>query len=127
VQGLKFAAVGAVGFAVDGGLLFALHRAGMDSVLARGFSFPIAVLVTFCLNRTLTFKGRQPMRGSALLVRYSIVQVAGALTNLTIYLGLVHWLASWRAMPLLPLAVAAACSWLLTYLGSRFVFEGSLR
>jgi len=127
VQSLRFAAVGAVGFCVDGGLLFVLHRAGMDVLLARAFSFPIAVLVTFCLNRTLTFKRAPPARSSALLVRYSVVQVAGALVNLAIFFGLVQWLPAWRALPLLSLAVAAAFSWLLTYLGSRFVFEGSLR
>jgi len=43
LQGLKFAAVGAVGFGIDGGLLFVLHQAGLDAMLARAFSFPIAV------------------------------------------------------------------------------------
>lgn len=123
---MRFAAVGAVGFGVDGGLLFALHRAGIDAVHARGISFPAAVLVTFCLNRTLTFKRVRHQTHAALLARYSVVQVLGALANIAIYLALVEWLPGWREVPLLPLGVAALFSWALTYLGSRRVFEGRL-
>lgn len=127
MQGLTYAAVGAVGFGVDGGLLFVLHRIGIDPVLARAISFPSAVLATFSLNRRLTFRKARRSAGSAVLFRYSVIQVAGAITNICIYLALLHWVPAWRAMPLLPLAVAALFSWALTYLGSRYVFEGSSR
>ena len=99
----------------------------MDALLARAVSFPCAVLVTFSLNRALTFNTVRRAHGSTLLVRYSAVQLVGALTNLAIYIGLVQWLPVWGAMPLLPLAIAAVCSWALTFLGSKLVFEGSVR
>lgn len=127
MQGLKYAAVGVVGFCVDGGSLFLLHRAGVDAVHARAFSFPAAVLVTFFLNRTLTFRMDGADRRSVLLTRYTAVQVTGALTNVLIYLGLVRWVPAWSYIPLLPLAIGAAFSWALTYTGSRLVFEGKLR
>ena len=71
--------------------------------------------MTFCLNRTLTFKRTQATRSSALFFRYSVVQVAGALMNLAIFFGLVQWLPARRAMPLRQLAIAAVFSWVLTY------------
>ena len=58
---LRFGAVGAVGFIVDGGLLYGLVASGLlGSLTARVVSFPTAVLTTWMLNRRFTFHDRGP-------------------------------------------------------------------
>ncbi|MEM9783851.1 MAG: GtrA family protein, partial [Pseudomonadota bacterium] len=57
-QVMRFGCTGAVGFLVDGGLLFLLIENGADAYLARLISFPMAVVCTFAMNRAWTFGQR---------------------------------------------------------------------
>jgi putative flippase GtrA len=123
----SFAAVGAVGFVVDGGLLWAATTfLGWGPIVARGVSFPTAVLATWLLNRQFTFRaGRTGTKAnSAEYSRYLAVQLAGAGVNLAIYALLLAVVPAWRSMPVLPLALAAGAAMIVNYLGSRlFVFN----
>lgn len=51
----RFFAVGAIGFAVDAGVVLALSQAGLNPLVARLLSFLVATLATYALNRRWTF------------------------------------------------------------------------
>ncbi len=58
---LRFGVVGAIGFAVDGGVMQLLtSAAGVSPLIARAVSFPLALSVTWALNRTLDIRDRTP-------------------------------------------------------------------
>jgi len=110
-----FAAVGATGFAVDAGLLaMLLASGGLGPLPARILSIAAAMLVTFLLNRALTFgpSGRPVAVEGA---RYAGVALAVAACNWLIYAGLV---LSGLA-PLVALTIASALAMVLSWLGYR--------
>lgn len=118
----SFGLVGAVGFVVDGGLLTLLVTyLAWGPITARLVSFPAAALVTWLLNRLLTF--RSATRATAVSMgeyaRYFAVQIAGALINVAVYAALV---SAWPALgqtPLIPLAMAASLALIVNYVGAR--------
>jgi putative flippase GtrA len=119
---LRFASVGGIGFVVDAGLLTALHDgAGLDPFTARLVSILAAALVTWRLNRRLTF-GPSPTPQASEGLRYGLVAALHAGLNYGIYaLALFAW-------PGLPPTAAVVASTLaamaFSYLGySRFVFS----
>ena len=83
---LRFGVVGSIGFAVDAAVLLALvHGFGVDPVIARVFSFSIAVTVTFELNRNWSFGAIRQQRLLAAFATYLGVQGAGLLLNLAVF------------------------------------------
>lgn len=121
---LRFGLVGVVGFVVDAGVLQALVTlGGWGPVESRAISVPAAVLATWLLNRSITFRDYE---GSAWrsLVRYVAVSAAGASVNFAVYTLLVLASSAMAAHPLLPLAVASGVALIVNYLGSRhFAFR----
>lgn len=122
---MRFALVGAVGFAVDGGLLQLLVSLGWGPIAARALSFPAAVLATWWLNRSITFRERESGGLLASLLRYVAVSVVGTGVNFGIYASLVLASATMAAHPLLPFAIASGAALVFNYLGSKhFAFRG---
>lgn len=124
-QILRFGAVGAVGFVVDGGLLWVLTASGTDAYLARAISFPVAVVVTWALNRNWTFratKGIQTRRRE--FSRYFGVQAIGSLTNYAIYASWIAALGASQAMILTGFVIGSAIGAIVNFLGARhFAFH----
>lgn len=117
--------MGAIGFAVDAGILAILSNGlGVNPIISRIPSFGLAVLTTFLLNSAWTFRDRQIARERApLFRRYLGVQIIGVTVNLSIYSGLVTVSALARNWPVIPLAVASAIVMLLNYsLSNTLVF-----
>lgn len=82
----RFAGVGAVGFAVDAGLFFALTVAlGVAPLAAKAGATAVAVVVTWALNRTVTFRTAGQAGRGAEFVRYGAASLAGALSNLAAF------------------------------------------
>lgn len=122
---LRFGLVGVVGFVVDGGLLQLLVSLGWGPIAARTVSFPAAVLATWWLNRSITFRGRESGGWLRSLLRYVAVSVVGTGVNFGIYASLVLASAAMAAHPLLPFAIASAAALVFNYLGSKhFAFRG---
>lgn len=121
----RFLQVGAVGFAVDAGLLwFFVYPMGLPPVLARGLSFIVTIAVTYFLNARYTFKvAPKPSAAS----RYGLVQTSGALLNFASY----TWLVAFAANPLPPLialVIGSVIGSIHNFLALRlFVFKDTPR
>jgi putative flippase GtrA len=117
---LRFLVVGGIGFCVDGGLLLLLNDgAGWSPLAARSVGFPVAVTVTWWLNRIWTFQtGRsQPVRRQYAL--YLAIQIVGLAINFSIFALLVRsmpWFAAW---PIAALAIGSIVAMFATYILSR--------
>ena len=112
----RFAIVGGLGFIVDSCFTLALIHRGTDPYTARVFAIALAMMVTWRLNRALTFEARgsdQAAEG----IRYFTVAIIAAVLNYIIYSGL---LLSIPAMPpLLAIVVAIGSVTMLSFVGYR--------
>lgn len=118
-QLFRFLCVGSVGFVVDGGLLFLLVWLGVDPYVARVFSFPIAVIATWRLNRLWTFADADRARPARQLNRYFAVQIIGALCNYAIYSGIVAANGETLMSVAVGFAIGSAVGMFVNFLGAR--------
>lgn len=118
-----FAAVGAIGFLADSTvLLLAIPLAGHYG--GRVVSFGAAVVVTWWLNRMLTFRDRRSTGRIFELTRYVGSQSIGATTNLVLYTVCVAVSQRMHDQPLLALAIGSAAGLIVNYtLAHRVVFR----
>ena len=117
---LRFAVVGASGFSVDAAVLYALvHGAGINPFGARLVSFSVAVMVTWLLNRTWTFKTAGEGGRLKEAAAYIGVQCAGGLANLAVYSAALITAPGLKGFLLAPLGLGSAAGLCLTFLGSK--------
>ncbi|MCF6328558.1 MAG: GtrA family protein, partial [Henriciella sp.] len=76
----RFGVVGGLGFVVDAGLTVTLIQAGLDPFSARLIAIALAMLVTWRLNRAVTFGSSDTSQKTEGL-RYSAVAVSAAAIN----------------------------------------------
>jgi putative flippase GtrA len=125
---LRYCLVGIVGFAVDGGLLYLLVTKQFDPYFARAITFPVAVSVTWYLNRHWSFGIRGSVPGKRRdYQRYLLVQIAGAAANYLVYALLLIYLSHTPANALGALAIGSLVGLAVSYTGSRWwVFNYAL-
>lgn len=119
---VRFSIVGGVGFVIEATLLtYFATVPGIGAIKGRAISFPIAVVTTWWLNRTLTFQStNNPHRES---LRYFLVQMLGAAANLGVFFALVSVFFSLRSIPVVPLFIAAIFGLLVNFtLSTKYVF-----
>jgi putative flippase GtrA len=126
-QFLQFAFAGTIGFVVDAGVLLIVHQ-WLGAYYGRLASFACAVLTTWLINRSLTFRNQisnQPLHHE--FSRYFLTTLVGGAVNVACYSLMVYGLAlSVRALPL-AVAVGSLAGMVVNYWLSRsFVFTGSL-
>jgi putative flippase GtrA len=128
---LAYATVGAVGFAVDGGILSLLSQTfAVNVYLARLFSFTAATIATWALNRSWVFKVDAVDNGKkrAEYGKYLFVQTGGAVVNLGIFSMLIRALPALHTTPIIPLAVGALFGLVFNFSGARYwVFKRKFR
>ena len=114
----RFLAVGLVGLAVDSGLFWSLHQAGVSVELARALSLAVATGVTWFLNRLFTFapSGRGPGRE---LMRYVAVALGAQGFNYGLFLALLRFDAG--AHPLICLVISAVATAALSFTGQSLI------
>ncbi len=79
----RFLQVGALGFAIDAGLLWLLvYPLDMPPILSRGISFVVTIAITFVLNARYTFSARVRESSKS---RYVLIQLVGAGLNFFTY------------------------------------------
>lgn len=116
----NFAAVGAIGFVIDAGLLSALtHLAGWSPWAARVPSFAAAVLATWLLNRRLTFTGLGLQRRSLEALGYGAIQACGAGVNLLVFGVCLAAFPRLAALPVIPFAVGAGVAMVFNYVALK--------
>ncbi|MHB1402285.1 MAG: GtrA family protein [Thiobacillus sp.] len=119
---VRFLIVGGVGFVIEAALLtYFATVPGLGAIKGRAISFPIAVVTTWWLNRTLTFQSKNnPHRES---FRYLLVQSLGAVANLGVFMVLVSAFPWLRPVPVVPLFIAAIFGLLVNFaLSKKYVF-----
>ncbi|RUP18568.1 GtrA family protein [Methylobacterium sp.] len=118
----RFCIVGGIGFVTDAGIMtLCIYGLGWSPTGARALSFAVAVLVTFLLNRSISFADRGGRPILPALVSYLLVQAFGFACNLIVFtLAIVRLPAPFSA-PLAALALASAVALVLNYAGARFL------
>lgn len=116
-----FLFAGAIGFAVDMGVLWLFLDFGLlDPFSARVLAIAAAMASTYMINRTFTF-GASHRRMAVEGARYGSVGIASALINYGIYSG--SLIAVPALSPYLALIFGSGSATVFSYLGySRFVF-----
>lgn len=120
---LYFIFVGAGGFIIDGGLLTLLSQLySFNIFLSRLISFTVAVLATWGLNRTLVFKNDidPVIRKHVEYGRYFILQICGALTNLSIFTLIIYINPLMKEIPIIPLFIGALFGLFINFTGARY-------
>jgi len=115
----RFVVVGCLGFVVDAGVVFVLYETGVSPVVARIPALAAAILTTWTLNRTLTFRVNAPKSRNEVL-RYVAVALSAAALNFLLYTALV-------LMGVWPVAAVAASTIVLLFYSffgyRRFAFR----
>lgn len=84
-QTFCFGGVGAIGFFTDAAGFWFLLSLGVNPFVARAMAFPVAVLVTWWLNRNWTFSTANRAQPRRQLNRYALVQLMGGGVNFAVY------------------------------------------
>ncbi len=119
---LRFGLVGVAGFIVDALVLHAMTGvAGLSPFVGRFVSFPVAVLATWLLNRSFTFRHQTVHTPWRQALVYAGVQGAGGVANVGVYSLALSLEPSLKHMLLVPLAFGSAAGLCLTFLGSKHI------
>ena len=122
-----FVLVGAIGFLIDAGILTALMTgADFGHYGARAISFTVAVTTTWYINRRWVFeRGAIEMTGRE-YTSYLLVQVIGAVINLSVFVAVIEFIPGLAEIPVVPLALGAAVALVFNFrASSRLVFSDS--
>ena len=119
---IRFGLVGVAGFTVDALVLHAMTGlAGLSPFIGRFISFPVAVLATWLLNRSFTFRHKTVHAPWRQALVYGAVQGAGGIANVGVYSLALSMDPAFKHMLLIPLAFGSAAGLCLTFLGSKHI------
>lgn len=113
-----FALVGGMGFTIDTGIFTLLHHT-LSYPVARIISITTAILFTWVLNRTFTFKTDKKICPKE-WVKYAGTNAVGASINLSIFLSLCHTSLLFKTYYLLPLMLATSVSMCWNFTVSKY-------
>jgi putative flippase GtrA len=124
----KFGVVGGLGFLTEAAILQLLLVLGIAGPIAGRFiSFPVAVTLTWALNRQVTFGKRPKGESGRRYFFYVIGQVIAALANFATYAGLLFVVPRLARLPTVALAGGAAVGMVFNFWwADRVVFKGIL-
>ena len=118
-----FVLAGGMAFVVDSAVLMLLSSViGVPPLAARLVAISLAMVVSWLINRTVTF----PVRANPTLaefLRFAAVAWVAAALNYAVFAGLIIVMP--RMHPVLAVAIASICAMTMSYLGMKFgVFRG---
>jgi putative flippase GtrA len=121
-QLVAFTAVGLAGLAVDAGAFLLLTKSWLWPIaLARPAALGSSIVVTWFMNRAITFAKQRSARRTPELLRYAAVQAGGLVVNLGVF-GLCLALApSLERIPLVPLFLGCAAGFTFNFTVLRLV------
>ena len=122
-----FVLVGAIGFLIDAGILTALMiGADFGHYGARAISFTVAVTATWYINRRWVFERDAIEMTGREYTSYLLVQVIGAVINLSVFVAVIEFIPGLAEIPVVPLALGAAVALVFNFsASSRLVFSDS--
>mgnify|MGYP001814380377 CR=1 FL=1 len=120
-QVMRFGIVGAVGFVIDGGLLWLLIALNLNPYLARALSFPIAVVATWTLNRNWTFRSTRDARKQGQFRLYVGIQLVGSLTNYIVYSAVIRVFGTGSMTIFLAFAFGSFLGAFINFFGARLL------
>ena len=119
-----FAIVGTIGFAVDTFFLY-LCKEAFGLYIARLISFFMAVIVTWLLNRQLTFKkeAAKENKGKEFFSYFAFMLIGGVL-NYMAYSVSIHFSPFISSYPVIAVAIGSICGLLVNFTTSLlFIFN----
>jgi putative flippase GtrA len=116
---IRFGMVGAAGFSIDALILHGMVHAGLNYFTARLVSFSVAVVCTWLMNRSFTFRTPSAHGKVKEAALYIGVQCAGGLANIGVYTAAIMILPVLKDWLLIPLAMGSAAGLCLTFVGSK--------
>ncbi|HEX7114784.1 MAG TPA: GtrA family protein [Steroidobacter sp.] len=120
-QFIRFAGVGALGFAIDAGIFLLLTAALADWSIqsARATSIVCSITATWALNRRVTFAQRKSRHRAREYLRYLLVQLAGLVVNIGVFASALWIVPALRRIPVLALLAGAAAALGFNFLAAR--------
>jgi putative flippase GtrA len=116
----RFAAAGAVGFAVDAGVLSLLvQAASMEPLHARLISMALAISVTWLVNRHYAFRERRWLPSHLDYAGYFAIQTLGVMINYGIFAVCLRNWPALAAAPVVPAAAGSASAMLFNFVTAR--------
>lgn len=121
-QFLRFGIIGATVFAFEAGLLY---------LSARYLPWPItycrllilipAMILAWWLNRRFTFISIKGIRWWRELLRYCVVNAAGAVVNLSAFFLSLHFIEVIKPFPLIALAIGSVSGLFFNFISSKLL------
>lgn len=115
-----FLSVGALGFLLDVSVFQALFMFGYGPISSRIVSAGAAITLTWYLNRRHVFRTAQTSRSGPEYARYLVIQSAGLVVNLGVYLALLNSVQGLQKVPVVALCGGALVAITFNFLGARY-------
>jgi putative flippase GtrA len=115
-----FAVAGVAGFLIDTGVLYAALACGLGPFWGRSISFLCAIITTWVINRTITFR---PPEGRGLLsefAHYLAASSIGAVANYGVYSAAILVLPHAVWAPLVAVAAGVGVGMVFNFVGAKF-------
>lgn len=118
---VMFGVVGVVGFVFDAGVLYAL-KGEIGIYPAKLVSFVVAVIVTWLLNRWLTFKDRPSgMNLRQEFTQYFMLMIAGGVVNYLAFWLSTRYSPTIMAFPIIGVAIGSLCGMVFNYTSAKLL------
>ena len=116
--------MGIIGFIVDAGVLFIVAET-LGPYLGRLLSFGVAVITTWALNHSFTFKERKsglPLMDE--LGRYFSAMIVGGIANYSLYAALVYFVEPVATWPTIGVAAGSIAGLVINFtLARNYIFN----
>jgi putative flippase GtrA len=118
---LRFGVVGVTGFVVDTSVLYLVTQAllHLDPFTGQAIAFAAAVMVTWLLNRSWTFRAAAPRGTFRQAAVYIGVQCVGLLATFSVYSLVIILFGVPKPWLIVPLAMGAVAGLCVNFLGSK--------
>jgi putative flippase GtrA len=118
---ILFGVIGTVGLVVDIAVLYSLIPL-LGLFVSRGISFLAAVVTTWFLNKSITFKGKKSsLPNHKELIAYIGLMLVGGAANYATYTWLILAYEYMRSSPFLAVAAGSLVGMCLNYSTSKFL------
>jgi putative flippase GtrA len=125
-RAMAFGLVGSAGFAIEAVILQGLSLMGIQPIMGRGVSFPVAVTATWLLNKHYTFRDRPVTDSRTQYLLYLGGSLGGAAINLCAFILTIRRWPALSSQPIVPLIVGSALGLLFNYTwANTLVFKGT--